>query len=83
MSWKPEVEGIERRRELAAKHGGEDAVAVQHDLGRLTIRERIAGFKCPRTVSFSNTPLPLSGAGKILKTELRKPYWEGKEKQVN
>ena len=27
--------------------------------------------------------LPLSGAGKILKTELRKPFWEGREKQVN
>ena len=26
--------------------------------------------------------LPLSG-GEILKTELRKPYWEGKTKQVN
>ena len=27
--------------------------------------------------------LPLSGAGKILKTELRKPYWEGKDRAVN
>ncbi len=45
--------------------------------------ELIAGFKCPRGVSFSETPLPLSGAGKILKTELRKPYWESLDKQVN
>ena len=44
MSWKPEVEGIEKRRELAAAHGGEEAVAVQHSLGRLTIRERIAAL---------------------------------------
>jgi acetyl-CoA carboxylase carboxyltransferase component len=41
MSWKPEVEGIERRRKLAAEHGGEEAVEKQHALGRLTIRERI------------------------------------------
>ena len=34
----------------------------------------IAGFKCPRGVDFVTEPLPLSGAGKILKTELRKPY---------
>ena len=27
--------------------------------------------------------LPKSGPGKILKTELRKPYWEGKTRQVN
>ncbi|MFQ5418587.1 MAG: carboxyl transferase domain-containing protein, partial [Myxococcota bacterium] len=44
MSWKKEVEGIEERRELAAKHGGEEAVSIQHELGRLTIRERIAAF---------------------------------------
>ena len=27
--------------------------------------------------------VPLSGAGKVLKTELRKPFWEGRERQVN
>ncbi len=41
MSWKPEVDGIERRRRLASRLGGEEAVAKQHALGRLTIRERI------------------------------------------
>lgn len=43
----------------------------------------IAGYKCPRSVSFREEPLPLSGAGKILKTELRKPFWVGKERAVN
>jgi long-chain acyl-CoA synthetase len=43
----------------------------------------IANYKCPRTLDLTEEPLPLSGAGKILKTELRKPFWEGKEKQVN
>ena len=43
----------------------------------------IAGFKCPRSVSFQTEPLPLSGAGKILKTELRKPYWADGERNVN
>jgi len=37
-------------------------------------RERIAGFKCPRSVAIRPEPLPLSGAGKILKSELRKAY---------
>ena len=45
--------------------------------------DRIAGYKCPRSVTIREEPLPLSGAGKILKTELRKPYWEGREKRVN
>ncbi|NQZ95031.1 MAG: propionyl-CoA carboxylase [Myxococcales bacterium] len=44
MSWKTEVEGIERRRKLASEHGGAKAVEQQHALGRLTIRERIAGL---------------------------------------
>jgi long-chain acyl-CoA synthetase len=43
----------------------------------------IAGFKCPRSVSFQSEPLPLSGAGKILKTELRKPYWKEGGRNVN
>ncbi|WPN49055.1 long-chain fatty acid--CoA ligase [Pseudomonas sp. P8_241] len=37
-------------------------------------RERIAGYKCPRSVEF-RSELPLSGVGKVLKTELRKPFW--------
>jgi long-chain acyl-CoA synthetase len=43
----------------------------------------IAGFKCPRSVSYQSAPLPLSGAGKILKTELRKPFWKDGERNVN
>lgn len=46
-------------------------------------KELIAGFKCPRSVSLQSDPLPLSGAGKILKTELRKPFWGDKTKAVN
>ena len=43
----------------------------------------IAGFKCPRSVTFREDALPLSGAGKILKTELRKPYWADSDRAVN
>ena len=43
----------------------------------------IAGYKCPRSVDISETPLPLSGAGKILKRELRKPFWENRERRVS
>ena len=35
-------------------------------------RRLIAGYKCPRTVSLRTEPLPLSGAGKVLKTVLRR-----------
>lgn len=43
----------------------------------------IAGYKCPRSVDITETPLPLSGAGKILKRELRQPYWENRERRVS
>jgi long-chain acyl-CoA synthetase len=46
-------------------------------------RTQIAGYKCPRSVEFRDTPLPLSGAGKVLKRELREPYWKGFTKAVN
>ena len=41
MSWKPEVDEIERRRALAKQHGGPEAVRRQHERGRLSVRERI------------------------------------------
>jgi long-chain acyl-CoA synthetase len=34
-------------------------------------RTQIAGYKCPRSIEFRDTPLPVSGAGKVLKRELR------------
>jgi fatty-acyl-CoA synthase len=45
-------------------------------------RGLIAGYKCPRSVEFRDA-LPMTGAGKIQKTELRKPYWEGRTRAVN
>ena len=44
-------------------------------------RERIAHFKAPRSVDFVEA-LPRNPSGKILKRELRKPYWEGRDRQV-
>lgn len=43
----------------------------------------IAGYKCPRTIDFRTEPFPLSGANKVLKTELRKPFWEGSDRQIS
>jgi len=44
-------------------------------------RERIAGYKIPRTIEFL-TVLPRNASGKVLKTQLRQPYWAGMERQV-
>jgi acyl-CoA synthetase (AMP-forming)/AMP-acid ligase II len=46
-------------------------------------RQQIAGYKCPRSVEFRVEPLPRSASGKVLKKDLRAPFWEGKERQIN
>src|SRR3954464_11378449 len=45
-------------------------------------RERIAGFKTPKSVDFLEA-LPRNPSGKILRRNLRDPYWAGKDRQVN
>ena len=45
-------------------------------------KERIAGFKSPKSVDFISE-LPRNPSGKILKKELRAPYWAGRERQIN
>jgi long-chain acyl-CoA synthetase len=45
-------------------------------------REHLASYKIPRSVSFTDE-LPRTGSGKILKRELRQPYWEGRGVAVN
>ena len=39
----------------------------------------IAGYKCPKTVEFRSEPLPISGAGKIMKAQLRKQYTNNRQ----
>jgi long-chain acyl-CoA synthetase len=45
-------------------------------------RERIAHYKCPRSVDIRDESLPMSGPGKILKRELRALFWQGRQRQV-
>ena len=73
-NWGESVHAIVRLQDGAAVEAAE---LIAH------CRTLIAAFKCPRGVDFRDAAMPLSGAGKILKTELRKPYLEGREKQVN
>ena len=41
-------------------------------------RSRLAHYKCPHSIEFCES-LPKTGTGKILKRQLRKKYWEGRE----
>ena len=58
---------------------GEDATAV--DLEHHA-RDHLAGFKVPKSFEFRDE-LPKGGTGKILKRELREPFWVAEEKRVH
>jgi fatty-acyl-CoA synthase len=49
---------------------------------RRHVRSQLADFKVPRRIEFRES-LPKGGTGKILKAELREPFWTGREKRVN
>jgi acyl-CoA synthetase (AMP-forming)/AMP-acid ligase II len=44
-------------------------------------RERLAHYKCPRTVDIVEA-LPRTPSGKVLKRTLRTPYWAGRDRQI-
>lgn len=44
-------------------------------------RERLSSYKCPRSIDIIEA-LPRNPSGKILKRELRKPYWAGRDRQI-
>jgi len=65
------------------------AIVVLHPGAQVTTEDliahcqtRIAQYKCPRSVDFVEA-LPKSGAGTILKRELREPYWQGHARRIN
>lgn len=63
---------------IVVRGGGHlsDRLVIDH------CRALIADYKCPRSVDFK-AALPLSAAGKILKAELRAPFWEGRSRNVH
>jgi fatty-acyl-CoA synthase len=45
-------------------------------------RERLAGFKCPKSIEL-RAELARTATGKLQKFRLREPYWAGRDRQVN
>ena len=45
-------------------------------------REHLARFKCPTSVEWIEA-LPRNPSGKVLKKDLRRPFWEGRDRMVN
>jgi acyl-CoA synthetase (AMP-forming)/AMP-acid ligase II len=65
--------------------GSADDDATRASLSRELLswsRERLAGYKCPTSVDWIDV-LPRNPSGKILKRELREPYWAERDRQVS
>jgi fatty-acyl-CoA synthase/long-chain acyl-CoA synthetase len=60
---------------------GRPGASLTADAVMAYAREHLAGYKVPRSVKFIEE-IPRTGTGKILKRELRKPYWEGRASRV-
>jgi long-chain acyl-CoA synthetase len=58
-----------------------DGAAVSADDVRAHVRAKLAGYKTPRLVEFSDA-LPREDSGKIFKRRLRDPYWAGRERAI-
>jgi long-chain acyl-CoA synthetase len=71
--WGEAVKAIVVKRE-GAEVGVEDLITFA--------REQLAGYKLPKSVDFTDA-LPRNPSGKILKKDLREPYWAGQERRVH
>jgi acyl-CoA synthetase (AMP-forming)/AMP-acid ligase II len=68
----PDDQWGERVHAIIVPRAGQD---IALDVLIAHCKTLIAGYKCPRSCDVREEPLPLSAAGKVLKTELRAPYW--------
>jgi acyl-CoA synthetase (AMP-forming)/AMP-acid ligase II len=71
--WGEAVKAVVVRRAGASPSAAE---IIRHTRGRL------AEFKIPKTVDFVEQ-LPRNASGKLLKKQLREPYWEGRQRRIN
>jgi long-chain acyl-CoA synthetase len=70
--WGEAVKAVVQLREGASATENE---LIQH------CRGQVGGFELPKSVDFVST-LPRNASGKVLKRELREPYWEGQGRRV-
>ena len=66
---------------LAAHVQPHNGAKIERDAVRNFLKERIADYKVPRVVEFSDA-LPREESGKIFKRRLRDPYWEGVGRRI-
>jgi long-chain acyl-CoA synthetase len=73
--WGEEVKSV-----VTLNPGHQPSEALAKDIIAFA-RDRLAGFKVPRSVEFVDE-LPRSPAGKIQRKKVREPYWAGRARQI-
>ena len=76
----PDAKWGEAVHAVVVRRKGHDVTAddlIAHCQGR------IGGYKVPKSIEFSDEPLPKSGPGKVLKRLLREPHWAGTDRAIN
>jgi len=58
-----------------------DAASISEEALITFAREQLAGYKLPKSIDFADE-LPRNPSGKLLKREIRAPYWEGANRQI-
>ena len=66
---------------LAAHVQPHNGAAIEREAVRSFLRERIADYKVPRVIEFSDA-LPREESGKIFKRRLRDPYWKDAGRRI-
>jgi long-chain acyl-CoA synthetase len=66
---------------VVLKRGFKKGENVSEDELIAYVKDQIARYKAPKSIEFKHA-LPKSAQGKILKKDLRKKFWEGKERHV-
>ena len=79
--WNPTSETLRKLEEWLAYGSDGSPMATPEEIIAYA-RNHLAGFKCPKTIDFIDA-LPRNPSGKILRRELREPFWAGRERQVN
>jgi long-chain acyl-CoA synthetase len=72
----------ETAKAMVVRAAGEAGESLTEDEIIAYAKERLATFKCPTSVEWLDV-LPRNPSGKVLKRELREPYWEGHDRRVS
>ena len=74
----PDEKWGESVKAVVELYGGQDATPEELIAW---CKDKLAGYKCPRSVDIMEV-LPRNPTGKLLKKDLRKPYWENRDRAI-